>query len=199
MATLEFDTDDFILSARYGDLEEINAYFAQFADRKEELLKAQDEYTGNTALHMAAANGHVDIVNALIQEIADKSLLNIQNERGNTPLHWSCLLGHLPVVQVLIKAGADFSSKNDMSRTPIWEAQANDKEEVVDWMLQNTEVKEEPAAKDEGEGSGEKKMRIVDEEGVELGEEELQEMAAAAEKINLSVEEVDDKGKGKAE
>ncbi|CAJ0839475.1 12303_t:CDS:2 [Entrophospora sp. SA101] len=73
-------------------------------------FKYKDEF-GNTALHMASANGHIEIVKFIIDTICSSStnddfsigtLINSQNNSGNTPLHWSALNGHLDVVEILL-------------------------------------------------------------------------------------------------
>lgn len=46
------DREDFVLCARYGELEELNAYLEKGMN-----IAAKDGH-GNTALHMAAGNGH---------------------------------------------------------------------------------------------------------------------------------------------
>ncbi|KAG2394606.1 uncharacterized protein HKW66_Vig0180160 [Vigna angularis] len=114
------------------------------------------------ALHMAAANGHVDIVEYLIikgvsEPLVDcysrsrrflsdiksyrwplptyslsKSDLNAPNEEKNTPLHWACLNGHVEVVKKLILAGANVSVLNRHERTPMDEAVSRGKLEVMD-------------------------------------------------------------------
>ncbi|KOM54787.1 hypothetical protein LR48_Vigan10g067900 [Vigna angularis] len=81
------------------------------------------------ALHMAAANGHVDIVEYLIIKGVD---LNAPNEEKNTPLHWACLNGHVEVVKKLILAGANVSVLNRHERTPMDEAVSRGKLEVMD-------------------------------------------------------------------
>merc|ERR1711871_847394 len=43
-----------------------------------------DENNGNTPLHIAAQNGHDEIVD-LITSIGGKMVLNVQNQSGNTP------------------------------------------------------------------------------------------------------------------
>ncbi|RZC83413.1 hypothetical protein C5167_046202 [Papaver somniferum] len=62
-----------------------------------------------SALHMAAANGHLGIVEYLIKSGVD---LNVCNAEKNTPLHWACLNGRIEVVKNLILAGAKLSSLN---------------------------------------------------------------------------------------
>ncbi|KAB1227975.1 Ankyrin repeat-containing protein P16F5.05c [Morella rubra] len=82
-----------------------------------------------TALHMAAANGHLDVLEFLIDRVVD---LNAFNEEKNTPLHWACLNGHLEVVKKLILAGADVSILNSYERTPMDEAVTRGKMDVID-------------------------------------------------------------------
>ncbi|XP_020596139.1 ankyrin repeat-containing protein P16F5.05c-like, partial [Phalaenopsis equestris] len=81
------------------------------------------------ALHMAAANGHVDIVEYLIRNGVD---VNTSNTEKNTPLHWACLNGKKEVVRALILAGANVSLLNSYERTPMDEAVARGEMDVVD-------------------------------------------------------------------
>lgn len=53
------DRDDFVLSARYGELEDLKAYLDKGMN-----VSAKDE-NGNTALHMAAANGHTGLATVI--------------------------------------------------------------------------------------------------------------------------------------
>uniref|UniRef100_A0A7N2KMP0 Uncharacterized protein n=1 Tax=Quercus lobata TaxID=97700 RepID=A0A7N2KMP0_QUELO len=81
------------------------------------------------ALHMAAANGHLDVVEYLINRGVD---LNAINEEKNTPLHWACLNGHIEVVKKLILAGANVTELNSYERTPMDEAVSGGKMDVID-------------------------------------------------------------------
>jgi hypothetical protein len=55
-APTQDEDDELLLSARYGDLDDVRTYADAFG--KDALAAARDA-NGNTALHMAAANGHV--------------------------------------------------------------------------------------------------------------------------------------------
>nr|CAN68062.1 hypothetical protein VITISV_032610 [Vitis vinifera] len=81
------------------------------------------------ALHMAAANGHLDVVEFLISSGVD---LNASNVEKNTPLHWACLNGHIEVVKNLILAGANVTALNSHERTPMDEAVSRGKMDVMD-------------------------------------------------------------------
>lgn len=65
---------------------------------------------GNTALHMAAANGHVAICACLLEAGA---LTDTKNTAGNTPLHWAALNGHLDVCSLLLERGASAFETNE--------------------------------------------------------------------------------------
>lgn len=61
------------------------------------------------------------------------------NEAGNTPLHWAALNGHLSSVELLIQSGADVTIINRAGHDAVFEAEINDKKEVVDWLLGTVE------------------------------------------------------------
>ena len=64
---------------------------------------------GRTALHAAAAEGHVQIVRDLLAAGAGQG----GNKRGDTPLISAALRGHLAVVEVLLGTGlSEVDTKN---------------------------------------------------------------------------------------
>jgi len=62
-----------------------------------------------TPLLLAAANGHLSVVEYLINQKAD---INAKDDIGNTHLHYAAVNGHLSVVEYLINQKADINAKN---------------------------------------------------------------------------------------
>jgi hypothetical protein len=74
-----------------------------------QLLSAQDPKNGNTALHIASQNGHLDLVKKLVVEGAP---LDKQNGKGQTPLHMSVGYDFYFVSKFLVDEGADKELRN---------------------------------------------------------------------------------------
>jgi len=62
-----------------------------------------------TPLHYAAQNGHLSVVEYLVNQKAD---INAKDYGKMTPLHYAAQNGHLSVVEYLINQKADINAKN---------------------------------------------------------------------------------------
>ena len=69
------------------------------------------------SLEIAAADGHVKCLEALLNTGADMNMVNEGNHY--TPLIWAVRYGHHECVKVLIKAGADVN-KTECRSSPLW-------------------------------------------------------------------------------
>ena len=108
------EVEDFLLSCRYGELEDVQAFVEKFGD--EALESARDD-RGNSAVHMFCGNGHSgmsldsmrkteltikDVLKYLLPRLS-ASILSATNENGSPPLHWAILNNHVAIVQLLIE------------------------------------------------------------------------------------------------
>jgi ankyrin repeat protein len=85
------------------------------------------------------------------------AIINSQNQAGNTPLHWAALNGHLEAVKVLLDNGGDPTITNARGHDAVYEAELNDKQEVVEWVLKEggDGLEEVVSGTQEGDGEGE--------------------------------------------
>ncbi|XP_008545639.1 poly [ADP-ribose] polymerase tankyrase-2 [Microplitis demolitor] len=94
---------------------------------------------GRTALHWAAYNGNVDIVNALFENGAQVTLSN----KSNTPLHLAASKGHIEVVKLLLqhisfsKSNSIINAKTVGGNTSLHVAAKNGCLEIVNSLLRH--------------------------------------------------------------
>ncbi|XP_045113553.1 ankyrin repeat and SAM domain-containing protein 1A-like isoform X12 [Portunus trituberculatus] len=69
--------------------------------------------SGYTALHLAALNGHKDVVALLL---AHEASCNVQDGEGSTPLHLAAWAGHTEVVRTLLHQGPSISNVNHQNK-----------------------------------------------------------------------------------
>lgn len=77
------------------------------------------ENDGNTALHLAASHGHLEVVKLLLKHDQEKRLINAQTNTKMTALHLACIHNKRAVIQYLITQGADCSLPNDRQESPL--------------------------------------------------------------------------------
>ncbi|RKO87923.1 ankyrin repeat-containing domain protein, partial [Blyttiomyces helicus] len=138
---------EFIACARYGDLEAlialVNAHLGSSPATPAALhpLYISRGTGGNTALHMAAANGELPIITHLLSSLSPSDV-NARNDDGSTPLHWAALNGKLDVVEALLTAGADATIKNESGRSPSTVAEQQGHHDVVNRLLKSFDPEE---------------------------------------------------------
>lgn len=64
---------------------------------------------GKTPMHIAAQAGHTPMVQFLIDNDADKDVVDTQ---GNSPLHYASAYGHIDTLKLLLESGCDFNVRN---------------------------------------------------------------------------------------
>ncbi|XP_038290849.1 ankyrin repeat domain-containing protein 26-like [Canis lupus baileyi] len=118
-----------------------------------------------TALHLACANGHVDVVTILVerkcqlnlrddesrtalmkavqcQEEACATILlehgadpNLKDNKGNTALHYAAFGDNVSIAEKLLLQNADIEAKNKDDLTPLLVAVNENKEQMVEFLV----------------------------------------------------------------
>nr|CCA17519.1 conserved hypothetical protein [Albugo laibachii Nc14] len=138
--------DQVLVSARYGHLDEIKLLLEDAnTERVSDLVNYVDECTGNTPLHMACANGHLDCVQYLLQKEAS----HIANLNGNYPLHWAVQNKHLAIVKELLQSVSDMDvlAQNSFGRGCVTEAFQCEDAEILKALLEHPSASEDRLAK----------------------------------------------------
>lgn len=123
------------LAARSGDTDAVESILAAYAGDqalRTALLSSTDDLSGNTALHLCSANGHGEIVKALLSSGAPA---DAKNKSGSTPLHYAALTGSLGVLKMLLILGhAEPCVENEFKKTAMDEALIGHHGDVVDFL-----------------------------------------------------------------
>ena len=83
-----------------------------------------------TALHTAAAQGHIDVVNLLLE--TDSNLAKIAKNNGKTALHSAARMGHVEVVKSLIGNDPSIGFRTDKKgQTALHMAVKGQNDEIV--------------------------------------------------------------------
>ena len=86
----------------------------------------------STPFHVAARNGHLNIIQLLHPEYAS---IEATTSKAFTPLHLACITGHPGVVSHLIDKGANIDAGLDEFQSPLFYASGNGRREVVKILL----------------------------------------------------------------
>ena len=103
-------------AAERGQVAKVRKLIEQGADvnargRAQKVEDANFEWwlpAGRTPLYLAAQNGHVEVVQLLLDRGADP---NLGDEYGETPLHQAARRAECEIGELLLKAGADANAR----------------------------------------------------------------------------------------
>jgi ankyrin repeat protein len=91
------------------------------------------KYLGKTPLSVAAMNGHVAIVQLLLEKGANTEALDSYKEN---PLHLAALRGNVAIVQLLLEKGANIKALNENNESPIHLAAKKGRGAIVKLLLE---------------------------------------------------------------
>lgn len=116
-----------LAAAERGDTNGVNVFIAKHADLDQRMPES-----GDSALMLAARNGYLPVVQALIGAGAK---VNAQNANEYTALIFAAQNGRRPVVQTLLSAGADVNAHSKNGASPILSAAAFGYPEIVKTLI----------------------------------------------------------------
>jgi hypothetical protein len=153
---------DILEASRSGELQLVQTIL----DRDTTAIRMSND-RGSTALHFAAENGHLQIVELLLDRGADVEVIDVDGDtplmcaaitgqseifkmllsRGadadvlnvneNGVLHYAAMSGSVEIVRLLLDKGADIEKSDSWGRTPLSMAVQENKQELVKFLLEN--------------------------------------------------------------
>lgn len=85
-------------------------------------IRARDEVDGSMSIHIASANGRLNVIRTLLNY--DDTIINENDNKGNSPLHWASMKDKTDTVKLLIENGADVEAVDKDWWTPLHYAAA---------------------------------------------------------------------------
>lgn len=126
----EFCSKALLLTSKYGNLD-----MMKFLIEEEKInTMPREKDSGQTLLHLAAANGHNQIIKYLIEK--KKLDMNIKDTNNSTPLHYAAAKNQDEVVKYLIEKGANIKSENNNGYTAFNFAAVNGHNNVIRILLE---------------------------------------------------------------
>ena len=150
------------INGQAGDVNDVKKYLRERPEMTDWLHRS-----GDTALHLAAERGHIDMVRLLLTHGAEVDIFNdiqatplmcavengqlevvrellsngadarLQDNRGFTPLHVAAKRGYIGIVLLLLEQGAEVDIRSDFQSTPLMGAVEKAQVEVVRELLSN--------------------------------------------------------------
>ncbi|KAK1517804.1 uncharacterized protein CCOS01_12061 [Colletotrichum costaricense] len=96
------------------------------------------DYSGETALHCAAAFGHNDVVEILLQQKG--VMLDVRDDKRRTPLHCAAGNGNLEIIRLLLQHEVESTAKDESHRNALHFAATRGHYEVIDELLRHNQA-----------------------------------------------------------
>ena len=82
-------------------------------------LIAKPDATGLRAIHVAAQNGHVNVLEWLLEDPSRDQGVNEVDEDARSALHWAAWFGKAQVIPVLVTKGGNVNQATRTGFTPL--------------------------------------------------------------------------------
>ncbi|CAM9291854.1 unnamed protein product [Scytosiphon promiscuus] len=143
---------DLLDCSRYGELEDVEAILSSGVDANHK------DAHGNTALHLSCANGHAEVIKALIKAGAS----HLPNGAGNRPLQWAVQNKHDECVRTLMEMYPESSQmnvldKNGFGKSALTDAFRTGDAEMVKMVLNHKSAEEDILLQQSSLSKGKKK------------------------------------------
>ncbi|KAG6576518.1 ankyrin-like protein [Phytophthora cinnamomi] len=150
--------------AKAGDCSALAALLEESElESQQEFLQLTQDHNGSTALHLAASEGHCEMVRTLLQLGAGEVHLGGGRRKyARTPLHEAAINGHLEVCRLLVDFGLLVDCHTTRGRTPLMYAVKGNYVELARYL-----VKEAGANVDEQNEMGVTAVYIACQDGHE--------------------------------
>lgn len=146
--------------ARYGEEDDLLTLLNAGGD-----VNFIDSFTGNTALHRAAANGHVGSMKILKDFNANYTV----NLEGNSPAHWAAQNAKVDALNFLFaNYDVDVLAKNNAGRSVLTEAFSSKDEASIEVCLSHPSASEERLMHFAKSDNNEDAKVTIDEDGDEV-------------------------------
>lgn len=190
------DKESIVLDCRFGELDSLKDIFENMVDASLIITDDIKDENGNTPLHMAACNGHLDVIKYLFELLKSNEFIKeeqiyqwvaAKNNSGNTALHWATLTNQLEVIKYLCENWkADPLIANDMGHDCIFVSETNRLLDVEKYYITNYDI--EPAEEDSDD---EDDIKFSSDDVQYKEGTEINEMTKDAEKAlqNINIEE----------
>ncbi|KAK4336959.1 hypothetical protein RND71_043409 [Anisodus tanguticus] len=146
--------------------------FESIGYEQEKFVNSQTDSNHDTALSLACANGHYELVKVLLKGGAN---IELRDKKGFTPLMLAASVGHYDVCELLLNSKADIEAQIDRTKdTALTLACASGRYEVVELLLSRGANKEHRIFSDytplniAGCGGYEKIVKLLLDRGAEI-------------------------------
>lgn len=130
--------EEWLESCRHGELDIVRILLRRFSS----IVNHSHPDTGNTGLHMAAANGHIQVANVLLNFGHEF----LKNNSGNSPLHFAAINSQAEMVELLTTQKfhqVDVLEQNEFGRSALTEGFSSQNEGVIKPILEHDSAAEE--------------------------------------------------------